>query len=77
MTIWLVAMGIYYLGAVCLCLVKKLPAAVAFVVFLPAIPFIVAWRSRNEHPVMAKMIVWGWAIFYVLVLLTWLIESHC
>ena len=53
-TIWLVVMGIYYLCVAMLQLAIKLPAIVIFVLTLPAMPFIVAYRNRVEHPIQAN-----------------------
>lgn len=56
-TIWLVVMGIYYLCVAMLQLAIKLPAAVIFVLTLPAMPFTVAYRNRVEHPIQARSYV--------------------
>lgn len=61
-------MGIYYLCVGLLRLAVKLPAAVAFVVTLPAMPFIVAWRTRSDSPMQAIAICWLWAVVYAVVL---------
>lgn len=68
-TIWLALMGIYYLCVATLRLAVKLPAVVTFVVCLPAMPFIVAYRNRAGHPIQAKAICWGWGALYA----AWLI----
>lgn len=64
--LWFAVMGIYYLCVVVLRLALKLPAAVVFVLTLPAMPFIAAYRNRTEHPVRAKAICWMWGMLYVL-----------
>lgn len=55
-TIWLALAGLYYFGVAILHLAKKLPAVVGFIVLLPAMPFIVAYRDRKEHPARARFI---------------------
>lgn len=67
-TIWFVVMGCYYLCVAGMRLAFKLPAAVAFVVCLPAMPFIVAWRNRQQHPVQTKIICILWGLVYAAVL---------
>lgn len=67
-TIWLALMGIYYLCVATLRLAVKLPAAVVTIVTLPAMPFIVAYRDRAEHPNRAKAICWLWGVLYAVVL---------
>lgn len=67
-TIWLALMGCYYLCVVLLRLALKLPAAVVFVVCLPAMPFVVAYRNREEHPIQAKTIYCLWGVLYAAVL---------
>lgn len=69
-TIWLALMGIYYLCVAALRLAVKLPAAVVTLVTLPAMPFLVAYRNRAEHPNRAKAICWLWSVLYAMVLIT-------
>lgn len=69
-TIWLAVMGIYYLCVATLRLAVKLPAAVMMIVTLPALPFIVAYRDRAEHPNRAKTICWLWSAFYAALLVS-------
>lgn len=69
-TIWLAVMGIYYLCVATLRLAVKLPAAVVVIVTLPAMPFIVAYRDRVEHPNRAKTICWLWSVLYAAVLVS-------
>lgn len=76
LTIWFVLMGIYYLCAILLHLAVKLPAIIAFVVCLPAMPFIVARRNRKEHPVQAKALCWMTGILYALLALILLVDGH-
>lgn len=66
--LWFVVMGCYYLCVAGLRLALKLPAAVAFVVCLPAMPFIVAWRNRQQHPVQTKILYWLWGILYAILI---------
>ena len=68
-TIWLAVMGIYYLCVATLRLAVKLPAAVVTLVTLPAMPFIVAYRNRAEHPNQAKAICWLWSALYTAMLI--------
>lgn len=75
-TIWLALMGCYYLCVVLLRLALKLPAAVVFVVCLPAMPFVVAFRNREEHPIQAKAIYWMGGILYVLIALIVIVDGH-
>lgn len=63
-TIWVVALGCYYLCAAGMRLALKLPAAVAFAVCLPAMPFIVAWRNRQQHPAQTKVLCFLWGLVY-------------
>lgn len=65
-TIWLALMGVYYLCVAGMRLALKLPAAVVFIVCLPAMPFIVAYRNREEHPIQAKAIYWLWSILFAI-----------
>lgn len=67
-TIWLVLMGAYYLFVAVMRLALKLPAAVVFVVCLPAMPFIVAYRNRQQHPTQAKTIYCLWSVIYAAIL---------
>lgn len=70
LTIWLALMGTYYLSVAGMRLALKLPAAVTFVVCLPAMPFVVAYRNRVEHPGQARAIyilyglLWAICILY-------------
>lgn len=63
-TIWFVVTGIYYLCVAMLRFAVKLPAIIAIIITLPAMPFIVAYRNRAEHPIQAKVIYWGWGTIY-------------
>ncbi|MCC8170955.1 MAG: hypothetical protein LIP00_04035 [Parabacteroides sp.] len=69
-TLWLVVAGGYYLCIAGLRLAWKLPAIAVFIVCLPAMPFVVAYRNRKEHPVQAKIIYWGWGAAYLILLLS-------
>ena len=73
-TIWLVLMGLYYLCIVGFHIALKLPVIAAFIICLPAIPFIVAYRNRKEHPIQAQIIYWGYPVFYVLIIFICSIE---
>ena len=73
-TIWLVLMGLYYLCIIGFHLALKLPIIVAYVVCLPAMPFIVAYRIRKEHPFQAHFIFWGQLLFYALIIFVCSIE---
>ena len=75
-TIWFVVMGIYYLGVATVRLAIKLPAVVIFVLTLPAMPFIVAYRNRVEHPILAKGIYWMGSILYVLLGIIAIVDGH-
>ena len=75
-TIWFVVMGIYYLGVATLRLAIKLPAAVIFVLTLPAMPFIVAYRNRAEHPNQAKTIYWIWGTLYAILCIIAIVDGH-
>ena len=61
-TIWLALMGIYFLCVAGMRLALMLPAVVIFIICLPAMPFIVAYRNRKEHPIQAKAIYWMYSI---------------
>lgn len=67
-TIWFILTGIYYLCVAVLRIAFKLPMAVAFILALPAMPFIVAYRNRKEHPIQAKTIYWGWGLIYTMLI---------
>lgn len=69
-------MGIYYLLVAGMRLALKLPAAVIFVVCLPAMPFIVAYRNRQQNPIQAKAIYWIGGILYVLIALILIVDGH-
>lgn len=73
-TIWLVLMGLYYLCIVGFHIALKLPVIVAFIICLPAMPFIVAYRNRKEHPIQAQIIYWGYPVFYALIIFVCSIE---
>lgn len=75
-TIWFVLTGIYYLLVAGMRIAVTLPAAVLFVVCLPAMPFIVAYRNRREHPTLAKAIYWIYGILYALIALILIIDGH-
>lgn len=67
-TIWLALMGLYYFCVVGMHLALKLPAVAAFVVCLPALPFIVAYRNRSKSPNQAKAIYLLWGLLYAVLL---------
>lgn len=69
-TVWLVMTGLYYLVICVLRLALTLPAAVVFIVSLPAMPFIVAYRNRTEHPVQAKVLCWLCGVLYAIFIAT-------
>ena len=75
-TIWFAVMGIYYLCVATVRLAIKLPAAVIFVLTLPAMPFIVAYRNRVEHPIQAKAICWMYGITYVILGIIAMVDGH-
>ena len=62
-------MGAYYVCVAGLRLAVKLPAAAVFVLCLPAMPFVVAYRNRSQHPGQARAIFWLGGAFYALLLL--------
>ncbi|WP_418450188.1 hypothetical protein [Alistipes sp.] len=66
--IWFVVMGCYYLCVALLRLAIKLPAAAVFVVCLPAMPFIVAYRNRQQHPIQTKILCWLWGVLYAVLI---------
>lgn len=69
LSIWLLVMGVYYLCMVLFRLVLKIPAIAIILVCLPIMPFIVAYRNREEHPVQARFIYWSWGIIYAVSIL--------
>ena len=78
-TTWFVVMSIYYLWVLCVGLMRlaiKLPAIVVFIILLPVMPFIVAYRNRVEHPIQAKVICWMWGILYVLFGIIATVDGH-
>lgn len=68
-TIWLLLMGIYYLCVAGFRIVVSLPKIVSFVLLLPAMPFVVAYRNRKERPGQAKAIYILWGLLYALTFL--------
>ena len=67
----------YYLCVTVFRLAVTIPVRLAFLVCLPVMPFVVAYRNRKEHPVLAKTIVWLWGIFYSLwILLIVCLDGH-
>ena len=75
-TIWFAVTGIYYLCVATLRLIVKLPAIVIFIILLPAMPFIVAYRNRIEHPIQAKTIYWMGGMLYVLLGIIIMVDGH-
>ena len=75
-TIWFAVMGIYYLCVATLRLAVKLPAVVLFIILLPAMPFIVAYRNRVEHPILAKGIYWMGSILYAILCIIAIVDGH-
>ncbi len=67
-TCWFILVGCYLLFMAGLRLAWKLPAAIAFVVCLPALPFVVAWRNRRQHPVQSKILYCLWGILYAILI---------
>lgn len=67
-TIWFTLIGIYYLCVAVTRIAFKLPVTMAFILALPAMPFIVAYRNRKEHPIQAKTICWGWGLIYIVLI---------
>lgn len=62
-------MAVYYFCVVCLRFALKLSAAVAFVVSLPVMPFVVAYRNRSKSPDLAKAIYLVWGLLYLILLI--------
>ena len=76
-TIWLVLMGLYYFCIIGLRIALKLPIILAFIICFPAMPFIVAYRNRKEHPAQAKGLYWLGAITYLLLIAVCLLDKYC
>lgn len=74
--IWLILVGGYYLCVAAFRLAIKLPVLVFYAVCLPAMPFIVAYRNRAEHPTMAKIIYIGWGLIYALITMICLLDRY-
>ncbi len=74
--IWFAVMGIYYLCVGVFRLSIALPAIALFIILLPVMPFIVAYRNRVEHPIQAKVICWMWGITYVLLGIIAIVDGH-
>lgn len=72
-TIWFMLTGVYYLCVAITRMAFKLPMIVAFILALPAMPFIVAYRNREEHPIQAKTIYWGWGLIYTVLIVSCII----
>lgn len=45
------------------------------IITLPVMPFIVAYRNREEHPIQAKILYIGWGVIYALVILVCILDS--
>lgn len=46
------------------------------VVFLPIMPYLVAYRNRKEYPKMSKAIVWMWSITVALIILIDILDTY-
>ena len=43
---------------------------------LPAMPFIVAYRNRVEHPIQAKVLCWMYGVLIALITLIIIVDGH-
>ncbi len=73
--IWLVVLGIYYLLKIAFHVAVGLPMILIKIITLPVMPFIVAYRNREEHPIQAKILYIGWGVIYALVILICILDS--
>ncbi|MEG2758834.1 MAG: hypothetical protein RR908_03045 [Rikenellaceae bacterium] len=75
-TIWLVVMLIYYISMSLFRSLILLPKAIYYIVCLPAMPFIVAYRNKEEQPKAAKAIYWLWGSL-LSIIIVWAIVDIC
>ena len=73
--IWLVVLGVYYLLKIAFHVAVGLPMILIKIITLPVMPFIVAYRNREEHPIQSKMLFWIAGIFYAIFILGCLLDS--
>lgn len=73
--IWLVVLGIYYLLKIAFHVAVGLPMILIKIITLPVMPFIVAYRNREEHPIQAKILYIGWGVIYVLIIIICILDS--
>lgn len=72
--IWLVVLGIYYLLKIAFHVAVGLPMILIKIITLPVMPFIVAYRNREEHPIQAKILYIGWGVIYALVIIICILD---
>ncbi len=73
--IWLVVLGIYYLLKIASHVAVGLPMILIKIITLPVMPFIVAYRNREEHPIQAKILYIGWGVIYALIIIICILDS--
>ncbi len=73
--IWLVVLGIYYLLKIAFHVAVGLPMILIKIITLPVMPFIVAYRNREEHPIQAKILYIGWGVIYALIIIICILDS--
>lgn len=65
-SIWFVVAVIFFMVKIARVAVFHIPAVLAVLICLPAMPFAVAYKNRETHPWQARCIVIGWSLLYLL-----------
>ena len=73
--IWLVVLGIYYLLKIASHVAVGLPMILVKIITLPVMPYIVAYRNREEHPFLSKGIIWMYSIALALCILIFILDT--
>jgi hypothetical protein len=47
-------------------IIKGVPNLLAYIVLAPVAPFIVAWISRKERPLLSRLLAAVWLVFFLL-----------
>lgn len=76
-TIWLVLGAIYYISLLLFRGMLLLPKAVFYIVCLPVMPFIVAYRNRKEQPKAAKAIYVLWGSLCSIMVFSYILNAYC
>jgi len=59
--VWLLCLGVFYVIAALVGIIKHLPDILFYTLLLPVLPFYVAYKNKKERPTASKIlyIVWG------------------